>query len=436
MEVLLTARLLFSDAARVARPDRDYGRVRLREEWFAGSAAREVANALLLGGPFPQDRVPGFSVLHVNISESPQQFGEPWNSLTGWREDTFELRLQSVDSTISSGRPIARTGLPPHPSEAHAILDWVWPERLASFSGGTFPGSGDVMIVLPDTRARFSHVGWQNGVAYDVESNVASGATELQLWLRLRDGRTISGPGDSSKSLGVKDAEIAHGQLFLVHGATLLSTAKFSSPTKEPTERLDKLSPARATRAAIAAGESESIEFKPFLENGSKKAAEIVRTTIAFSNTGGGRLFIGVDDEAVPQGSEALRHAAKSSSSESQRPAKDALSARRSAISTLDDAKATMRARLVKIINDSVMPVPRVRTKWVELAGSPILVVEIPRSKNITSNHNRQIWIRRGSTNRVPEPDSELRALFSARPGTSDWMHGGFAHDSTIRKRR
>ena len=43
-------------------------------------------------------------------------------------------------------------------------------------------------------------------------------------------------------------------------------------------------------------------EFKPFIEPRHPKEFEIVKTVVAFANTGGGTLFVGVSDEGIRRG--------------------------------------------------------------------------------------------------------------------------------------
>src|SRR5690606_30450849 len=49
-------------------------------------------------------------------------------------------------------------------------------------------------------------------------------------------------------------------------------------------------------------GESETCEFKPYVDLDDKKAVEIDTSVCAFSNQRGGTIFIGVSKEAEPIG--------------------------------------------------------------------------------------------------------------------------------------
>ena len=51
-------------------------------------------------------------------------------------------------------------------------------------------------------------------------------------------------------------------------------------------------------------GEGPQIEFKPYITPGDEKANEIVRTVVAFANSGGGLLLIGVNDRCIVEGIE------------------------------------------------------------------------------------------------------------------------------------
>ena len=49
---------------------------------------------------------------------------------------------------------------------------------------------------------------------------------------------------------------------------------------------------------AIQQGEGETVEFKPFIKDSSLKLNELVKAVIAFSNTKGGVLLVGVSGSA------------------------------------------------------------------------------------------------------------------------------------------
>ncbi len=129
---------------------------------------------------------------------------------------------------------------------------------------------------------------------------------------------------------------------------------------------------------AVQSGENEVREFKPFVTPRDKKEFELVKTVVAFANTDGGTLFLGVDDEGVPLGVAAARKCFKT----------------RSPI----DAQ---RARLKSLITENTKPVPSVAYKTVDVNGSPIVIAEVKKSPSVCSTQDNRVYVRRGATSRL-----------------------------------
>jgi ATP-dependent DNA helicase RecG len=115
---------------------------------------------------------------------------------------------------------------------------------------------------------------------------------------------------------------------------------------------------------------------------------EIVKSTVAFANTDGGTIFVGVDDEGVPLGIAAARRCFK----------------------TLDPIEAQM-SRLKSLITNNTKPVPSVTYTVVDVNGSRLVVVEVKKSPTICSTQDNRVYVRRGSTSRLADPNSELPSL-------------------------
>ena len=120
----------------------------------------------------------------------------------------------------------------------------------------------------------------------------------------------------------------------------------------------------------IKLGEGKTVEFKVDFP----KNDQIVKTVIAFANSSGGRIFVGVDDFGR-------------------------------VIGFFDDVPNTI-AKIANIVHDSVVPViaPEIYLQTVE--GKPVLVIEVPRgtakpyclkTKSLTDG----VFIRIGSTNKL-----------------------------------
>jgi ATP-dependent DNA helicase RecG len=136
------------------------------------------------------------------------------------------------------------------------------------------------------------------------------------------------------------------------------------------------------------------VEFKTFVSVDSDKIRELVKTVVAFLNTEGGRIYVGVNDDGRPQGRAGLKRYCSS---------KD------------PDGLPTVLASLKKVIHDNIKPVPEIGFRSQELVGEPVCIIEVPPGELVYSTQENDILIRKGSTNRKPDPASELEPLLARR---------------------
>lgn len=128
----------------------------------------------------------------------------------------------------------------------------------------------------------------------------------------------------------------------------------------------------------IAGGEDSFVEFKRDVSQRSDFAGEM----IAFANSYGGRILVGVDDDGAVVG--------------------------------VPDLKRTEEA-ILNMAHDNVNPALRVTLDRVEDAGKIVLVVQIPmRSGHPYENNSGQCYIRAGSTKRLATPQERARLLQAA----------------------
>lgn len=144
-------------------------------------------------------------------------------------------------------------------------------------------------------------------------------------------------------------------------------------------------------------GESDSVEFKPFvrLGRGEAKRDELVKTAAAFANCGGGTILLGVSKSGRIEGID-------SDLGKEQRTAK------------------VYREELANYIREELHPTPQV-TCHVESLGdrTVVRVIVLPVSERpcVVSRTN-EVLVRRGATNRAPEREELVRLCERrARPG-------------------
>ncbi|WDT73989.1 MAG: ATP-binding protein [Candidatus Manganitrophus sp.] len=152
-------------------------------------------------------------------------------------------------------------------------------------------------------------------------------------------------------------------------------------------------------RTAIRMGEGESIEFKSEIKPGNPKQEELIETAIAFANTRGGTIFIGIDDHCVIKGIERELATIERKNELTQKQA-------------LEDYIGQIRQIIVGTISK---PLP-LEFASVVVDDHTILLLEIPIGENKPYAHKLKnaIYVRRGASNVFPDPDSELPQLYES----------------------
>jgi ATP-dependent DNA helicase RecG len=134
--------------------------------------------------------------------------------------------------------------------------------------------------------------------------------------------------------------------------------------------------------ALIHQGENASVEFK----QGEVRAESLAREMIAFSNSYGGTIVLGVDDEGKIVGV---------------------------------DGDKNYEEWVVNIAQNNVIPPIHVSCHWVTLEGKEVLLLEVPKGKDRPyQDSSGRFYVRVGSTNRIASLH-ELMRLF---------QQGGFYH--------
>lgn len=341
-----------------------------------------------------------FNGIHAPVFHAPsirRQLGER-PSFTGWPEIVLDLRASRAGTTYSPPQnPAVAQGLRPYSSGTQAIVDWVW--RAPTKDTSHQPHENSLVVVLPDYRARVGSAEWR-GRKVVVDLDGSEDALELQC-LVLADGThkalaPIVGPSFSSAVVLDVPEGTERVELFLVRASgdladqvTLFSSGEeFAAAPGEPT-------PEDRAVTELRNGEGQQVEFKPFVEVNDPKEEELVRTVVAFANTDGGRLYVGVRDQGTPEGTAALRRASRADP---------------------NTGLAALCERLQHLVREKVKPVPEFEVFQVRVQGEPVLVVSVPASaQGPFATHDNDVFIRKGATNRKPDPRTELPQIGGGR---------------------
>lgn len=262
------------------------------------------------------------------------------------------------------------------------------------------PYDNQFVVVVPDYRARIRAADWRAG---EVTAEIEGTERDLELQVLLLTGGTHEPlPSISSPSAtGPTKLEVPKGtervELFLVrptgdladHVVLHKSGEEFEAVAGEPT-------PEERALADFRAGEGQDVEFKPFVTpNDNGKEDEFIRTIVAFANSEGGRLYVGVKDTGIPEGESALCRASKS-----------------------DPVRGwtALADRISHLVREKVKPIPKINVVQLRVFGDPILMVEVePSVDGPCATHENDVYVRKGATNRKPDPRTELPHIGSSQ---------------------
>ncbi len=153
---------------------------------------------------------------------------------------------------------------------------------------------------------------------------------------------------------------------------------------------------------ALLSGECEKVEFKPFLTIGDEKWNEVTETVIAFANTKGGVIIFGVNKHCSVVGIE--RGISELARKKSQ---------------SLNDAMERYKGEIRRFVGDNLNRGLMLDISEIKYGGHHVVSVIVPEGQYKPYAHVRtnDIFVRRGSNNVRPDPDTELPSLLTLEKG-------------------
>ncbi len=387
----ISVRAMYCGSTQQARSRAEYGSVCLVEEWLPGRRIvswleRALRGHLVVDGLQARTSFSGACADYVTTTK--------W-SRTGWSEFFIRCTVRAEALQLGNG-PVIRAGLPPYQDVATAANDWVFGLQ-PSQPINSIVHDRELAVLVPDMRARVLSGQWRRSqLTVNVETRHGS-QLELQaifVGSRIERERRVA---VSQQSIHIDVPVDARGvRVFLVTGDSLLSDVEFTR--REPAFGLEKerqLASVQATQD-LDAGEGQFVEFKPFVRKADAKETEFVETVIAFANSGGGRLYVGVTDRGEVQGDAELRKC--------------------SGCGSRDEGLKAVLGRLDELLTERLKSHPPIEKSSIELNGGTIVVVNVGAATRLPcSTHGNDIFVRTGATNRRPETEYELRRLLSPR---------------------
>ncbi len=297
---------------------------------------------------------------------SHKRFGYLYST---WPRGYLEYRLDPPQLPLTN-EPLAKLGLPLYPNGTKAVSDFLELRTLNPF--------GSIIIQIPDYRVRITNlIISEKSVSLNIDSRLETKNLIAKFYADDGEYSNISSEryhSMHSPNLKFKETDVTFsfdkeftnvmGLVMERETGHILDYLEYSfrwGPGEGVIIDLQELE----IREIIRRGENLHVEFK--VEMGDMKK-EFLETVVAFSNTEGGMIFIGVDDNTNIIGSHET------------------------------DIESRLTNRLLDTCEPEIIPI----FENIELDGNKITIIKIKEGDNKPYNvKQRGIFVRRGSSDRI-----------------------------------
>lgn len=373
-----------------------YSQAILHEEWLTGRECLAFSENLQAGRA-------NFGEITLDLAPSAH-----WSTeFVSVRNDFmphagFVIAMSWGQSSPAPVRALVALLHPYYPDSDEAARDWL---PFPLYHGHSDGKNNQVLFLLPEERAFMSNSEYNDDGLLQV---TLSGNEVRSLPLMIKgaywEERTIhhieSAVSNAKANLTVP-ANADRLEYYLIDGTGTV----YDFYREDRYSRLrdgggvlngNKRSLSRQVRQAISDGEGLHVEFKPFVDlqrthsaNGQKtKLHEVITTVVAFANTAGGSVYLGIDDDCSLSGID------RQLSAWAQGPADDANLAR-----YIGALKAS--------IKDQVQGEVSLTVCSVQLDGALILAIDVAPAvaKPVIIRQDYYLYARKGASNRRIPPD-------------------------------
>jgi hypothetical protein len=263
----------------------------------------------------------------------------------------------------------------------HVIF--ILPESRAFIADATFSEKGTLAIVVTGTHLEslpllIKGAYWEGKAIFHFDAPVINGSAEV-----------TAAPDADSLEYYLIDRR---GTVYDFHREDRFSQLQKGRRTLGAVNR----TLADQVRKACHAGEGMHVEFKPFIDPNEKfnankqktKLLEIIIAAVAFANTEGGYIYLGVEDDCSISGiDEQLRVWTKG---------------------PLDEANITRYLGALKNrIKESIYGEVTLRLSHTELDGALVVAIEVPQASQmpVAVNQDRHLYVRAGASCQKAPPE-------------------------------
>ena len=276
----------------------------------------------------------------------------------------YLLSIQLDEQSVNRQQPLLKKGMPAYAQYDFAVTDFFNIPYPWQFTGTT-----NIFVVIPDPRARIEHLQLTGNLINISLIRGSSRLKDLLIKLFAKKGEEI----DSEREFTPKSDQIALSLRFEPEFVSVYLLENKSGDELD-WKQIDMVWGSKSNGADVGStedsliqwierGEGENVEFKEKIDE-SSPLLNFKKTVTAFSNTNGGLIYVGINDEGVA--------------------AKDC---------DLKDETITQYVM-------DVEPPPNISFHRISVNGKRILVVKVEEGKDKPYNlRDHGFFIRRGKTN-------------------------------------
>ena len=316
----------------------------------------------------------------------------------------FSLPLHQNHLGDPSG-PLLDYEKPYYSDTSEAVREWI---SIRSWHGFLDGRRGHLLVFIPERRAHFTSIQRvsETGVSIKVARKTADAVKIKGAWFMNNRTAPIDAAVDHEDTMIDVPVDASRVELFLIGQDNTIFDFRRESALGfvEHEGRMLGMggtsAPARDLLQTIQRGENQQTEFKEFVnpddKGGPDKLSEVVASIVAFANTGGGVVIIGVRDDGDIVGIARPLHKWSA----------------RGAKKTEGELGGMYQQSLRQHIMERIRPSPSIKIETHEVAGSLVatVTVESGPAKPYQDIQTKIVYVRHGASNRKPEQE-ELKEL-------------------------
>jgi len=367
---------------------RDYSRAVLFEDWLTPEELQQFI-AQSLQGEFSLGKYQLKATYNYRQwTKERQPLSNFYMSYAGYVwSSRFQDRMNSFQGELLSPNQ------PYYPDLHEAVKDWL---PFPIYQGSSDQKNGEIILLLPETRAYFEDaIPHENSVDLRI-SGAEANKLDLEVkgaWWdedgihhfteNVHEGNALLNVPDHAKRLDYVLVDTA-GAVYDFQQEDVYRHTGLGRKSKTDQAR----SLANLVTEACLKGEGPRIEFKPFIYPEDSKLFEVIKTVVAFANSEGGNIFLGISNGCEIDGIDIpLKKWAESDADE--------------------EACTRYLGEIRGKIRDKLQSEVQIIFRHVTIDKHLIGIIEVSEAigKPVTIHQDKSLYIRRGSSNTKASPE-------------------------------